>query len=82
VAEPELERGPAVAPEQVLGQAVALALLIAQLAVALRTKSVTAVRRPDLVPLLAAEGDLAAAVVETTRAPAAAEAVIAWAAAE
>jgi hypothetical protein len=48
-----------------------------QLAVALRTKSVIAVRRHDPVPLLAAE-DLAAAVAETTREPAAAEAVIAW----
>ena len=54
----------------------------AQLAVvALRTKSVTAAHRPDLVPLLAAE-DLAVAVAETTREPAAAEAAIAWAAAE
>ena len=50
----------------------------AQLAVALRTKSVIAAHRPDLVPLLAAEEDLAAAVAETTREPAAAEAVIAW----
>jgi hypothetical protein len=48
-----------------------------QLAVALRTKSVIAVRRHDPVPLLAAE-DLAAVVAETTREPAAAEAVIAW----
>ena len=51
----------------------------AQLAVlALRTKSVTAAHRRDLVPLLAAAEDLAAAVAETTREPAAAEAVIAW----
>jgi hypothetical protein len=50
----------------------------AQLGVAPRTKSVTAPHRPGL-PLLAAE-DLAA-VAETTRGQAAAEAVIAWAAA-
>jgi len=53
----------------------------AQLAVALRTKSVTGARRRDLVPRLAAE-DLAAAAAETTREPAAAEAVIAWEVAE
>ena len=51
-----------------------------QLAVALRTKSVTGAHRHGLVPLLAAE-DLAA-VAETTRERAAAEAVIAWGAAE
>ena len=56
--------------------------LRAQLAVlALKTKLVTAAHRPDLVPLLEAEEDLAA-VAETTREPAAAEAVTAWAAAE
>ena len=54
----------------------------ALLAVALRTKSVIAAHHPDLVPLLAVEEDLAAAVAETTREPAAAEAVIAWAAAD
>ena len=53
----------------------------AQLAVALKTKSVTGARRRGLVPLLAAE-DLAAAAAETTREPAAAEAVIAWEVAE
>ena len=53
----------------------------ARLAVALRTKSVIAAHHPDLVPLLAAEEDLAA-VAETMRAPAAAEAVIAWEAAD
>jgi len=52
-----------------------------QPAIPLRTKSVTAAHRPDLVPLLEAEEDLAA-VAETTREPAAAEAVTAWAAAE
>ncbi len=56
--------------------------LRARLAVPLRTKSVTAAHRPDLVPLLTAGEDLAAAVAETTREPVAAEAVIVWAAAE
>ncbi len=50
----------------------------ALLAVPPRTKSVTAPHRLDLVPLLEAGEDLAAAVAETTREPAAAEAVIAW----
>ncbi len=54
----------------------------ALLEVALRTKSVIAVHHPDPVPLLAAEEDLAAAVAEITRDPAAAEAAIAWAAAD
>jgi hypothetical protein len=53
----------------------------AQLAVALRTKSVTGAHRRGLVLRLAAE-DLAAAAAETTREPAAAEAVIAWEVAE
>src|SRR6184192_4156897 len=52
----------------------------ARLAVALRTKSVTAAHRRDL-PLLAAE-DLVGGAAETTREPAAAEAVIAWEVAE
>jgi hypothetical protein len=52
--------------------------LHAQLAVALRTKSVTAAHRRDLVLRLEAVEDLAAAAAETTREPAAAEAVIAW----
>jgi hypothetical protein len=47
----------------------------------LGTKSVTAAPRRGLVPLLAAE-DLVAAVVETMREPAAAEAVVAWVEAE
>jgi hypothetical protein len=47
-------------------------------AVAPRTKSVTAVPPHDLVPLLAAGEDLAAAVAGTTREPAAAEAATAW----
>ena len=49
-----------------------------QPAIPLRTKSVTTAHRPDLVPLLEAEEDLAAVVAETTREPVAAEAVIAW----
>ena len=57
-------------------------LVLGPVAVAPRTKSVTAAHHPDLVPLLAAEEDLAAAAAETTREPAAAEAVIAWAAEE
>ena len=66
----ELEHGPVAAerePDQV--------------AVPLRIKSVIAVHHRGRVPLLAAVEDLAA-VAETTREPAAAEAVRAWAAAE
>ena len=71
----ELERDPAVAvPAQ--------SRLRARLAAALRTKSVIAAHHPGQVPLLAVEEDLGAAVAETTRVPAAAEAVIAWAAAD
>jgi hypothetical protein len=47
-----------------------------------RTKSVTAAPPHDLVPLLAAEEDLAAAVAGTTREPAAAEGATAWEGAE
>jgi len=54
----------------------------AQLAVALRTKSGIAAHHPDQVPLLAVAEDLAAAVAEITREPAAAEVVIAWEAAD
>jgi hypothetical protein len=72
-----------------LGQVAALERELVQVAVqshlrvrlavvALRTKSVTAPHRPDLVPLLEAEEDLAVAAAETTRELAAAEAVIAW----
>ncbi|MGC2352425.1 MAG: hypothetical protein WA496_03420, partial [Candidatus Udaeobacter sp.] len=57
--------------------AAALELVLAQLAVALKTKSVTAAHHPGLVPVPRVE-DLAAAVAATTREPAAAEAVIAW----
>jgi hypothetical protein len=81
----ELERDPVVALERELDQAVVVLVRghpRAQPAAALRTKSVTAAHPHDLVLLLEAEEDLAAAVAETTREPAAAEAVIAWAAEE
>ncbi len=55
---------------------------LAQLAVPPRIKSVTAAHRHDQVPVLEAAEDLAAAVAETTREPAATEAAIAWAAAD
>jgi len=80
-AELGLPIGPAVVPELETAQVVAPELELVQVAVALRTRSVTAAHRPDLVPLLEAEEDLVAAA-ETTREPAAAEAAIAWAAAE
>jgi hypothetical protein len=68
-------------PEIVPAEAVpARSHLRARLAVPLRTKSVIAPHHRGLVPLLGAE-DLAAEV-ETTREPAAAEAVIAWGVAE
>jgi hypothetical protein len=51
---------------------------VQQAVAALRTKSVTAAHPHDLVPLLEAGEDLVAVVAETTREPAAAEAVIAW----
>jgi hypothetical protein len=70
----------AVVPELVIDQGEA-ELELVRAAVALRTKSVTAAHRRDLVLRLAAE-DLAAAVAETTREPAATEAVIAWEVAE
>ena len=54
----------------------------AHLAVALRTKSVIAAHRRDPVPLLAVEEDLAAAVAEIMREPAAAEVATAWAVAD
>ena len=78
VAEPELARG---AAQLELGQVGAVAVpghQRARLAVAPRTKSVTAAHRRGL-PLRAAE-DLAV-VAETTREPAATGEVIAWAAA-
>jgi hypothetical protein len=77
VAEPE--RDPVVAEPELAPVVVVLAPNPprAQLAVALKIKSVTAAHRRDL-PLLVAVGLAAAA--ETTREPAAAEAVIAWAA--
>ena len=65
--------------EHVLGEA---ELELVRAAVPLRTKSVITPHHRGLVPLLGAEEDLAAAEVETTREPAAAEAVIAWEVAE
>jgi hypothetical protein len=78
----EPERDPVVAEPELAPVVEVLAPnpLRAQLAVALRTKSVTAAHRRDL-PLLAAE-DLVAGAAETTREPVAAEAVIAWEVAE
>jgi hypothetical protein len=89
-AAPELETAPVVALELATGLAAALelerdpvvALALDQVVVALRIRLVTAARHRDLVLLLAAEEDLEAAVAETTRELAAAEAVIAWEVAE
>jgi hypothetical protein len=81
-AELGLPIGLVVVPELETAQVVAPELELVQVAVALRTRSVTAAHRPDLVPLLEAEEDLVAAVAETTLEPVAAEAAIAWAAAE
>ena len=76
----ELERVPVAA---VLGHPRGrLALALDQVVVALRIRLVTAAPPHDLVPLLAAAEDLAAAAAETTPEPAAAEAVIAWEVAE
>ena len=79
--EPAVQESPAVrvAPEleHVQGEA---ELELVRAAVPLRTKSVITQHHRGLVPLLGAE-DLAAGV-ETTREPAAAEAVIAWGVAE
>jgi hypothetical protein len=75
--------GPVGEPELVIALAEALEREIVQVAVLLRTKSVTAALRCGLLAVLAvAAGDLAAAAVETTRGPAAAEAATAWAAEE
>jgi len=71
----------AVVPELETAPVVALALELVQVAVALRTKSATAAHRQDLVPLLTAEASVVAGV-ETSLAPAAAEAAIAWAGAD
>ena len=84
----EPEHGPAVVPELVIGQVAGelehvqeeAELELVRAAVPLRTKSVITPHHRGLVPLLGAE-DLAAEV-ETTREPAAAEAVIAWEVAE
>ena len=80
VAARELVTGLAAALELERDPVVALAL--DQVVVALRIRLVTAAHPHDLVPLLAAAEDLAAAAAETTPEPAAAEAVIAWEVAE
>jgi len=89
--ESAVQESPAVqvAPERELVQVVAALehvqeeaeQALVQAAVPLRTKSVIAPHHRGLVPLLGAE-DLAAAAAETTREPAAAEAVKAWEVAE
>jgi len=84
-AEPAVQESPAV-PERELVQVEAVLVRghpRDQLAVlALRTKSVIAAHPHDLVPLLEAAEDLAAAAAETTREPVAAEAVRVWEVAE
>ena len=75
---PELETAPVVALE--LGPVEAEPELV-RLAVTLRTKSATGAHRQDLVRLLTA-GASVAVVVETSLAPAAAGAAIAWAGAD
>jgi hypothetical protein len=82
VAARELVTGLAAALELERDPVVALALALDQVVVALRIRLVTAAHPHDLVPLLAAAKDLAAAAAETTPEPAAAEAVIAWEVAE
>jgi hypothetical protein len=81
----ELETVPVAVLERELDQAAVVLVrdhLRVRLAVPLRTKSVTTPHRPDLVPLREAEEDLAAVGAATTREPVAAEAAVAWAAAE
>jgi hypothetical protein len=78
--EVEQERDPAAAQLELVP--VEVARRLGPVAVAPRTKLVTGAHHHGLVPLLEAEEDLAAAVAETTREPAAAEAVIAWEVAE
>jgi hypothetical protein len=76
----ELEHGQVVAVPELVQ--VPAELEHVRAAVPLRTKSVITPHHRGLVPLLGAEEDLAAAEVETTREPAATEAVIAWEVAE
>ena len=78
----ELEHGQAVAELALVPVAAVLGHPRGRLAVAPRTRLVTAAHPHDLVPLLAAAEDLAAAAAETTPEPAAAGAVIAWEVAE
>jgi hypothetical protein len=81
-AELEPQTGPVAEPEIAQVEAVLVrSQPRAQLAVPLRIKSVTGPRRHDQVLLLTVE-DLVVEVVETTHGQAAAEAAIAWAAAE
>ena len=79
----ELETVPVAVLERELDQVAVVLVrdhLRARLALQVKTKSVTTAHRPDLVPLLAGEDLVVAA--QTTREPVAAEAAIAWAAAE
>jgi len=78
---PEKETDPVVALELAVAPAAVRELELIRGAVALRTKSATGAHRPDLVRLLAAEAS-AVAGVETSLAPAAAGAAIAWAGAD
>jgi hypothetical protein len=71
------ERARAAAVELERGRVVAVPGRDLVVAVALRTKSATGAHRQDLVRLLTAEASVAA-VVETSLAPAAVEAVKAW----
>ena len=82
VAARELVTGLAVGQELERDPVVALALALDQVVVALRIRLVTAAHPHDLVPLLAAAEDLAAAAAETSLERAAAEAAIAWEAVE
>jgi hypothetical protein len=78
VVEPELEIDPVVAALE--RDPVAAEQALVQVAVPLTTESVITLHHRGLVPVLVAE-DLAAEL-ETTREPAAAEAVVAWEVAE
>jgi hypothetical protein len=78
LAEPVVQAVPA---ELVIVPAVEAVLELDPVVVAPRTKSVIAALPCGLLEVLAAE-DLVVAVVETMHAPAAAEAAVAWAAAE
>ena len=85
VAEPALLTDPAEVQALLIVPVVAAELAIARphgrLAVLAKAKWAIGARPRGLLPLLVAEEDLAAVVVETTREPAATEAAKAWAAA-